>query len=551
MWDEIQIQCSDAYEIAEALINNEVTLTQLKSVPAFLPKADLTEEAVWDLCNSRKEYQRYLDIYPNGKHGSEVGGLLRKEALEKEEQKWQAALQRNDMGGYLEYRSSYPQGTHVPEVDDKVWGVAQQIGSYEAYLTNFPNGNHADEARIKQAEKAMEEEDWQMAKSIDTPESYKGYVDSYPQGLHTAEANQRITELMAGQKESIIRDLVEDRNAYGLNYIKACGITAADLRGKIKDSKGQVRDEVLKSWNKISNNLSMGVTPTEIPEGSTEVYFWGVPGSGKTCAMAAILSRARQMGCYEPRIAPGTGYMNDLSSMFISEPNIPAICLPSGSRTDTTQYLPLTLNEKVIDRKGRETIKQHDLSVIEISGEIFECFTCEVEGKPFKTKEHEATYRQLKKYLESRHNPKYHFFVLDSQPAKAEQIRHLQNAATYFKNNGLFNSTTQGISLIVTKSDVLSPDRNAWVRCAEDAARNYFGALVNQLKVIMGNSKGGLGLNDGTLQVIPLSIGEVFFKSLCLFDEAPASTLVNLLMEYSKVAETDDWKKKTKGFFRK
>lgn len=549
MWDEIQIQCSDAYEIAEALINNEVNLTQLKSVPAFLPKADLTEEAVWDLCNSRKEYQRYLDIYPNGTHGPEVDGLLRREALEREEQKWQAALQRNDMGGYLEYRSSYPQGTHIREVDDKVWGVAQQNGSYSAYLANFPNGKHADEARIKQAEKAMEEEDWQLAKSIDTPESYKGYVDSYPQGLHTAEANHRMAELMAGQKENIIRDLMEDRNAYGLNYIKACGITAADLRGKIKDSKGQLRDEVLKSWNKTPINLSMGVTPTEIPEGSTEVYFWGVPGSGKTCAMAAILSRARQMSCYEPRIAEGTGYMNDLSSMFISDPGTPAICLPLGSKVDTTQYLPLTLNEKVLDKKGRETIKQHDLSVIEISGEIFECFTCEVEGKPFKTEQHKATYKQLKKYLESKHNPKYHFFVLDSQPAKAEQIRHLQNAATYFKKNGIFNSTTQGISLIVTKSDVLSPDRNAWVQCAEDAAKKHFGALVSQLKVIMGQS--GLGLNDGSLQVIPLSIGEVFFKSLCLFDEAPATTLVNLLIEYSKVAETDGWIDKTKGFFRK
>ena len=156
-------------------MNNEVDLVQLKYVPGFAAKARLVEEAVWEMCKSRNDYQRYLEIYHEGMRKLEIDELM-----------WHAALQRNDMGGYLEYGNSYPQGIHVSEVDDMVWGVAQQIGSYDAYLNNFPNGNHADEARIRQAEKAMEEEDWKEAKNIDTPESYKGYVYSYPLGQHIA-----------------------------------------------------------------------------------------------------------------------------------------------------------------------------------------------------------------------------------------------------------------------------------------------------------------------------------------------------------------------------
>lgn len=544
MWDEIRIKYSSAVEIAEALIKKEddLTLNQLKSSAAFSSKEDLVEDALWDLCKRDRLFPKYLEIYSNGKHKGEV-----------EEYLWRDAIDRNDMNGYMAYLNGYPQGVHAAEVDDKVWEIAKANGTIPAYLHFFPTGSHVDEASSLQAEQKIEEEAWEEAKSIDTPESYQVYIGRYPKGLHFSEANNRISELMIDEKESVIKALSEDRNAYPLNYIKGVGVKKEDLSDRIKDSSGTIRNDVLKSWDKNPKNLQMGKTPTSIPKGSTEVYFWGVPGSGKTCAMAAILSRARQMGCFAPRRGEGLGYMNELSTMFIPERDRPAVCLPPASDVDTTQYLPLTLNEKIEGRNGKQIIKQHDLSVIEISGEIFECFSREVEGKPFKSREHQETYEQLKEYLRSDVNPKYHFFILDSKPLRdSDQMLYLQNAALYFQDEGVFNATTQGISLIVTKSDVLSPNRNEWVECAKNAATTYFDSLVTQLKAIVGDPKeGGLGLSDGTLQVIPLSIGEVFFQSLCLFDPEPATVLVNLLVEYSKVAETNDWRKKTKKILRK
>lgn len=545
MWDEIRIKYSSAVEIAEALIKKEddLTLNQLKSSAAFSSKEDLVEDALWDLCKRDRLFPKYLEIYSNGKYKGEV-----------EEYLWRDAIDRNDMNGYMAYLNGYPQGVHAAEVDDKVWEIAKTNGTIPAYLQFFPTGSHVDEASSLQAEQKIEEEAWEEAKSFNTPESYQVYIDRYPKGLHFSEADNRISQLMIDKKESIIKALSEDRNAYPLNYIKSVlRVTKEDLTDRIKDSSGTIRNDVLKSWDKNPKNFQMGKTPTSIPKGSTEVYFWGVPGSGKTCAMAAILSRARQMGCFAPRRGEGLGYMNELSTMFISERDRPAVCLPPASDVDTTQYLPLTLNEKIEGRNGKQIIKQHNLSVIEISGEIFECFSREVEGKPYKSREHQETYEQLKEYLRSDVNPKYHFFILDSKPLRdSDQMLYLQNAALYFQDEGVFNATTQGISLIVTKSDVLSPNRNEWVECAKNAATTYFDSLVTQLKAIVGDPKeGGLGLSDGTLQVIPLSIGEVFFQSLCLFDPEPATVLVNLLVEYSKVAETNDWRKKTKKILRK
>lgn len=441
MWNDIQIQCSDPSEIAEALINKEVTLSVLNSVPAFAAKANLVEEETWSMCKRDSSFQSYLNIYPDGKYAGEANA---KKRAQMEEGKVQA------------------------------------------------------------------------------------------------------------EKEKVIKDLENDRNAYTLGYIQSLNITAADLYGKIKDSRGFVRNEVLKSWGKSPKALNMGRTPDFIPEGSTEVYFWGVPGSGKTCAMAAILSQASRMGYLAPRIGEGLGYMNDLASVFQPQREYPAVCLPPASDVDTTQYLPLTLNETVEGRRGKKRIFSHNLSVIEISGEIFECFSLELEDKPFPSTAHKETFNRLKSYLMDETNPKYHFFMLDSKPLIDSQQRHLQNAALYFTEKDIFNSTTQGISLIVTKSDELSSDKAQWVRCAEQAAREYFSPLVNQLRLIVGDpADGGLGLTDGSLSVIPLSIGEVFFQSLCLFDPEPATELVKMLLEYSKVAERNDWKKKIKRNLRK
>lgn len=34
--------------------------------------------------------------------------------------------------------------------------------------------------------------------------------------------------------------------------------------------------------------------PDSIPDEFTEVYFWGIPASGKTCALGGILSAAKE-----------------------------------------------------------------------------------------------------------------------------------------------------------------------------------------------------------------------------------------------------------------
>lgn len=524
----MEIKYISAIDLAQMLINNEVTLSQLKSISTFAPKADLTEDAVWENCKNSKEYKRYIAIYPNGRHKNEV-----------EEHLWLKAVEKNELSYYMDYWNSYPQGIHATEVDDRIFELVKSNGAIQYYLNFFPAGNHASEAKEILETNKKDEDAWIDAQRANTVEAYQLYKENYK--LHITEANKCISDLQIGIKEALINNLSLNRNAYRIGYLKNCGITQEDLRGRIKDSRGKIRDDVLLSWDKTLVNLSMGASPDEIEPGVTEVYFWGIPSSGKTCAMAAILSMANRMSCFEPREGEGLAYMTELATTFMDDSSSPAVALPKGSDVETTQYLPLNLNEYT--GKNNDKIKTHKLALVEISGEIFECFAYDLQKRKFPTDRHEKTYEQLKSYLYSKTNPKYHFFILDSQPEQnSNQTVFLQQAALYLQSRNIFNNTTQGISLIVTKSDTLSPDRDKWGECATTSVEKNFGSLLTTLKKIVGPN--GLGLSNGRVRVIPLSIGEVFFKTLCIFDPEPARELVELLIEYANTSEKDPrWRK--------
>lgn len=296
------------------------------------------------------------------------------------------------------------------------------------------------------------------------------------------------------------------------------------MTGRIRDSKGQVRDEVLKSWNRLPKHEPVGDAPERIPEG-VEVYFWGIPGVGKTCAIASILRDALATGNIEPRAEESTQYFNYLSNIFISSLDEPAVPLPTATSSDAIQYLPLSYIDRSINTR------RHNISIFNIPGEVFECFSAEIMGRTFKSGQQQRIYEQLKQYLQNKDNPKYHIFVLDSNPLIGiDQLRFLHNAVIYFGDKRFFNKTTRGISVLVTKCDVLSTDRSKWVDYSIRMLIDKYSAFVDKLKRIVTD----LHINNGEIPVIPFSIGEVFFQNLCLYDSESSKVFLELVMKIAK-----------------
>jgi hypothetical protein len=352
------------------------------------------------------------------------------------------------------------------------------------------------------------------------------YISNYPVGKYVQDAKDKIVALeqqrRAAQveRQGILDNLRQNKNSYTPGMIKEKlrnrAITTDDLQNC------GVPNEILNRLDNITSpQLRLGETPSSIPDGYTEVYFWGIPGSGKTCALAAVLNTAEHLGVLEIATGPGYDYMTRLKNIFVNQYGI----LPSPSPVETTQYLPFVL------KKDKE--KPRSVSLIELSGEIFQCFYHKNANIPFPTQSHSDTFDTLIKFLKG-NNRKIHFFFIDYEKENNvdsegyTQGDYLSAASTFFKNNDVFGKSTDAIYIVLTKSDLMPCGKNERVQCAKDYLKNNnFTAFVNALKERCKQHS----INAGKLTVEPFSLGDVYFQQICSLDKDSSKKIVDILIE--------------------
>lgn len=361
------------------------------------------------------------------------------------------------------------------------------------------------------------------------------YIANFPMGNHVLEAKQRIDFLQNerkradAEKHKILNNLRLNPNSYPPSKI------IEFLQNGISESELMDCDIPKSAIDNLTNiqtpNLQIGQTPESIPEGYTEVYFWGYTGSGKTCALGAILQMAEQHGYLNIATGPGYLYANQLKNIF-SDDDVANDYLPGQSPVETTQYLPFTL-------KRPEERNTRSVSLIELSGEIFKCFFLKNAGQELPTQSHVNTFDSLNTYLKDS-NRKIHFFFIDYNRENRPdgngitQSDYLAAAATYFKNNEVFGKTTDAIFVVLTKSDLLVDENNNFVaqeRRLEYAkkylADNNYKSFIETLKAICKK----YDINAGKLTIEPFSLGKVYFQQICNFEGSAATRIVEILME--------------------
>lgn len=355
--------------------------------------------------------------------------------------------------------------------------------------------------------------------------SLSDYITNFPNGKYVQAAKDRIKHLederqrATAEKQGILDKLKRNSNNFTpvqiSNYLKSRTITAEDLRNY------GIPDKIVSILHNVSPPyLELGETPNSIPTGYTEVYFWGNPGSGKTCALAAILSAAEHAGYLEIATGPGYNYMTLLKNIFIDDIAI----LPPPTNLEKTQYLPFVL------KRGKD--KPRSVSLIELSGEIFQCFYKKNAGSPL-LGERERTFNTLMNYLGGK-NRKIHFFFVDFEKENKKddegktQGDYLNAASTFFQNKDIFGKTTDAIYLVVTKSDLLNCSIEQRVTYAKQHLQNNnFSAFINTLKARCNQHS----INAGKLTVEPFSLGKVFFQQMCVFDKTSAKSIVDILID--------------------
>ena len=507
--------------------NGDVTLPEL--IAAGLDKDPEKEKDIraamaadeaqaWDDAarrNTKEAYSEYLAKFADGKHAQEA-----KKAKQGLDDKMWEELQKNlTEAGLKEYKTLFPNGKHVAECDalleDMPWLETKRrntIAAYEEYQRQHP-GKH--EAEIRAAINDLsDDKDWNNACVINDSHAYKQYLTQHPNGKHAQEARNRM-QAYAG-RDQFLGNLERDHNAYSANAIKQKVGNGVATWDDVASIIGYDAVDAIMNFD-MPSPLPASPAPDRLQGDTTEVYFWGTPSSGKTCALGAIISSAKRSGILEKMPCPGYDYMTRLSNIFDQR----GICtFPESTAIDNIQEMVMKLRDR--DRR------QHKMTLIDLAGELFRSVYF-MQNNLFLSQQSQQMLATTMNFLNDQRSNKIHFFVVEygAQDREWEDLRmadYLESMSAYLKSHGIFKRSTVGVYVLVTKCDIIDcapderPDR------AAQYVKEELSAFWNNLQDTCARA----GVGD--LKILSFSVGDVFAKNLCRFDGQDTDKVINKLL---------------------
>lgn len=269
---------------------------------------------------------------------------------------------------------------------------------------------------------------------------------------------------------------------------------------------------------------------TQVNKVSTEIYFWGIPSSGKTCALGGIMSMAKN-GHTVVNMSPdndcqGYGYMTRLADVFRENESVGN--LPPG----TAIYDIWEMGFDLEDPDG----KVHPITCIDLAGELVRCMYKTDAGEML-TDDEVATLQTVTNLLVSNRstNRKMHFFVLEYGGEERvyeglDQSTYLQAALSYIKRTKIFQKDTDGVFLLFTKVDKTGLTGQELVDHLVHYTDRYYSNFYNGLVAICRDNE----INGGKVERLPFTLGNVCFQNYCLFNGQAAENVVRLLLNRTK-----------------
>ncbi len=477
--------------------------------------------------------------------------------------------------------------------DEDAWNAARvenTIEAYQNYLDNYPNGVHRDDAR--NAKSALEkgkaesniEDEWDKLDK-GNENAVRNFINNNPDSPHVSEARkilqQLVLEVFDEMNISVLKQKIKDIKTSDARpadkivklieeYITKKKVTVTDIMNELAEDHNFIQSEVVKQLLLdgvfvIGDFASTGIEPEYIklclsaPHAEdfiysgelakitktecTEIYFWGIPSSGKSCALGAILSAASDgktaKSMKKDPDCQGYGYMTRLSNLFRLDGSINR--LPGSTPIDATYEMGFELE----DEKG----KMHPITCIDLAGELVRCMYTKNANETMNADE-EKTLKTLTNVMKENRtdNTKIHFFVIeygaeDRKYRGLFQKDILQGAVDYIDKEGFFDKDTSGIYILVTKADMIKAkgkDRNAIIEDYID--KNYLG-FFNGLKNICKKNSIMQGKNGVTVPIIPFSLGDVCLQDFCKFKKGAANLVVQTLLERTMVKRNSFFKR--------
>lgn len=349
-------------------------------------------------------------------------------------------------------------------------------------------------ALLKEVEEKqkVERAAWARVTANPTLSEYRSYLKLYPEGIFRADAKAAVVsieEVQRSQQEAYYTRLREDRMNYDSE--KICRLLQ---EGKVTE-QGLVSDQVYPSYvvdmlKSPPDNLREAyrtgwedLPPLESDR--TDIYFFGIPSSGKSCLLGGILSYAETQRL-ELHIANPLGmkYANTLKNL------VKMGFVPKSTRAVGACYVSASIGPA--ERK-------RPLNIVEMSGEFFKNTYDTIN-----TSDQDSI--GANGYLKNE-NRKLIFLVVDYyhattatayERAEMNQSDRLQAVLQLLKEDGTL-SLTDGVYIVVTKCDQLDggPENEA-------AVSAFVSEHYNGLRQSLREMSGDYGFKTS---IFPFSLG--------------------------------------------
>lgn len=495
-----------------------------------------------------------------------------------EEAAWAAAEMQNCAEGYTQFIVKWPDSQYANLARIR---LSKMNGSAPLPMADITEpGQEAD--RIHYTEESEQPtmsatEDWGPLEPIkDDIEALRAFVNRDPGSPLARMARKRINQLRTEQRNTGIEYLRRRINAIQAdpNVIDKPAQAGVEIRRMLDDGRLNIND--LLNAVAVDHNFMHSRTMRElIDEGyveldtlinagidrrfvwaiadntsnvsfpaaadidrinkvSTEVYFWGIPSSGKSCALGAIMSVAASGTVAKvmdmDNDCQGYGYMTRLAGLFRTDGTVGT--LPGSTSIYTTYEMGFDL----FDHKNRV----HPITCVDLAGELVRCMYKNDAGEDLTNDEVAALDTVTRLLCDNRsRNRKMHFFVLEygGEERVYEGLRqadYLNGALQYIRRTNIFSKDTDAIFIIITKVDKTGKVGAALVEELKAYIDANYRGFYNGLQRICEENE----INGGVIERIPFSLGDVCFQNYCLFNPKPAAKVVEIMLNRSGCFKT-------------
>ena len=376
--------------------------------------------------------------------------------------------------------------------------------------------------------------DWIDAKQENTILAYVNFLERHPYCEYREEAEEKIQDM----KGDLLNDMKRFPFKYNredmYDYISSNALTMKDLVDDSCVLTDRGYSHIKKYPHLIDEQRQLPVSRLENPhseDGNTDVYFFGVSGSGKTCVLAGLMSLTGQLGFrFDPK-GPGGGgnYAMELRNYARTS------MLPPATDQNYIQVIDAQIN----DDDGN----LHKIALIEMSGE---------KTAEFAAIENPTSLEDLgagASGLLSNDNNKVLFFVIDPTNEKNVQMGRdssqwvMQSdvldcvSSLLSKNPGLMKKVV-AIHVILTKSDTLG-DYVDQSLIQDRLTEQGYSAVLQSIKSIC--QKYDINKQTGfQVGLYPFCVGKFMPGDVYTFDETDSLKILRVIQKNTIIERPTD-----------